>query len=111
MSKTLKVLRAVDPTKTTTLRNSFVSDFNKRFKSLGKKVIEVVDYRYFSWGALVLICGIVWVLTGPLGFFTMLVASAIGWIPVLFNSRRSKSSQNKILHTQRKLEKSKALIL
>jgi putative membrane protein len=53
------------------------------------EIIKVIDYRYLSWGALFLICALVFGLTGPMGFFVMLVASAIGWIPVLFNSRRS----------------------
>jgi len=56
---------------------------------LSCKVIKIIDYRYLSWGALILICSLVYGLTGPLGFFTMMVASCIGWIPVLFNSRRS----------------------
>jgi len=56
---------------------------------LSIRIIERVDYRVLSWFALVVIVAIVFGLTGWMGLFVMLVASCIGWIPVLFNSRRS----------------------
>ena len=52
-------------------------------------IIERVDYRVLSYVALGIIFAIVFGLTGFMGIGVMLVASCIGWIPVLFNSRRS----------------------
>ncbi len=59
------------------------------FSALSVKVVNKVDYRVLSWAALVFIFALVGGLTGWMGLFVMIVASAIGFIPVLFDSRRS----------------------
>lgn len=56
---------------------------------LAIRVIRRVDYRLLSWVALIFIVILVGVLTRGMGLCVMGVATAIGWIPVLFNSRRS----------------------
>lgn len=52
------------------------------------KLIEKVNYKLISWAVLGILILIIFVLTGPMGLLIMTVATAIGLIPVMFNSRR-----------------------
>jgi len=52
------------------------------------KLIERVNYKLISWVVLGILILIIFVLTGPMGLLIMTVATAIGLIPVMFNSRR-----------------------
>lgn len=52
------------------------------------KLIEKINYTSISWFVLFLLVIIVFALTGFMGLFIMIVSTAIGLIPVLFNSRR-----------------------
>ncbi|RLI93128.1 MAG: hypothetical protein DRO92_04670 [Candidatus Altiarchaeales archaeon] len=52
------------------------------------KLIERVNYKLISWVVLGILILIIFVLTGPMGLLIMTVATSIGLIPVMFNSRR-----------------------
>ncbi len=52
------------------------------------KLIEKVNYRTISIGVLIFLIGIIYGLTGWMGLLIMTVATFIGLIPVLFQSRR-----------------------
>ena len=51
-------------------------------------LIRKIDYRLISMLALVIICGLVFSITGWIGLFIMSVGTGIGLLPVLFGSRR-----------------------
>jgi putative membrane protein len=53
------------------------------------RLIQKIDYRYASYVTLLIMVGLVVGFTGLNGLGVMLVATAIGLIPVLFHSRRS----------------------
>jgi len=52
-------------------------------------LVARVDYRRISAGVLVLLVALVLVVTGPGGLLVAAVATAIGFVPLLFGSRRS----------------------
>jgi putative membrane protein len=52
------------------------------------RLMERIGYRAVSWCALVIIVLLVGGMTGMTGLAVMLVATGIGLIPVLFDSRR-----------------------
>jgi putative membrane protein len=58
------------------------------FVRLCVRLVERVDYRWVSVGALVLIVAIVIGITGPQGLAIAAVSTAIGLLPVTFGSRR-----------------------
>jgi|SRR5581483_5149729 len=49
---------------------------------------QKIDYRYISMATLVVLVGLVFFFTGVGGLAVMLVAAPIGWLPVLWGSRR-----------------------
>ncbi|MBN1899682.1 MAG: tripartite tricarboxylate transporter permease [Spirochaetes bacterium] len=60
----------------------------KFYARLVIKLIERVDYQTISWYVLFILVAIVFLLTGTIGLLIMIVATWIGLIPVMFNSRR-----------------------
>jgi putative membrane protein len=51
-------------------------------------LIQKVNYRYISLATLGVLVALVYFFTGIGGIFIMLVATPIGWLPVLWGSRR-----------------------
>ncbi|MDL1898677.1 hypothetical protein FBQ82_20730 [Anaerolineae bacterium CFX7] len=51
-------------------------------------LVQKVNYRYISLATLFLLVGLVYFFTGLGGLAVMLVAIPIGWLPVLWGSRR-----------------------
>lgn len=51
-------------------------------------LVERIDYRYISAVTLFLLAALVFLFTGVGGIGVMLVATPIGWLPVLWGSRR-----------------------
>ncbi len=58
---------------------------------LSKAVAKIVSrsYKKVSYIVAFLLVGVAWALTGPMGVFVMLVATAIGLTAAVFNTRRS----------------------
>lgn len=51
-------------------------------------LVQRVDYRYLSFATLLLLVAVVFAFTGLGGLAVMLIATPIGWLPVLWGSRR-----------------------
>lgn len=51
-------------------------------------LVQKVNYRYISIATMFLLVALVYFFTGVGGLFIMLVATPIGWLPVLWGSRR-----------------------
>lgn len=51
-------------------------------------LVEHIDYRYISVATLFLLTALVYLMVGLPGIAIMLVATPIGWLPVLWGSRR-----------------------
>lgn len=51
-------------------------------------LVQKVNYRYISIVTLFLLVGLVFLFTGWAGLFIMVIATPIGWLPILWGSRR-----------------------
>ncbi len=58
------------------------------YSQLVIRLIEHINYRLISLVVLFILVIIIFLLTGPIGILIMIVGTSIGFIPVMFNSRR-----------------------
>lgn len=58
------------------------------YSRLAVWLVERVNYRYISWVTLFILVALVYFMTGLGGLAVMLIAAPIGWLPVLWGSRR-----------------------